>query len=168
VQATAPGGMPIGAPVVKTAKPDVLAVDFPIKPGDSRFDISYTMPYTPGQPYTGKVPSKDENTYLIAPNGITLTGDKLNDLGAEPRTQAHIYGLQGDTYKITLSGAEIAPPAAPDTEQAENSGPGIEQIMPRVNSKMPLILGLALGILAIGFVLLYRNDPKESNERSRR
>ena len=28
VKATAPGGMPLGAPVNKTAKPDVLAVDF--------------------------------------------------------------------------------------------------------------------------------------------
>jgi hypothetical protein len=83
VQATAPGGMPIGAPVVKTAKPDIFAVDFPVKPGETRFDISYTTSYTPGEPYAGKIPSKDENTYMIAPNGITLTGEKLNDLGAE-------------------------------------------------------------------------------------
>ena len=42
VKATAPGGMPLGAPVNKTAKPDVLAVDFAIKPGDTRIDVSYT------------------------------------------------------------------------------------------------------------------------------
>jgi hypothetical protein len=169
VQATAPGGMPIGAPVVKTSKPDVYAVDFPIKPGETRFDISYTAPYKLGEPYSGKVVSKDENTYLIAPNGVTLAGEKLNDLGAEPRTQAHIYGLQGDTYQITLTGAEVAPPGAPDTaEPADNSGPQIEQIMPRVNNQTKLILGLALGILGLGFALLYRTDTKESNERSRR
>jgi hypothetical protein len=174
VQATAPGGMPIGAPVVKTSKPDIFAVDFPIKPGESRFDITYTTPYTPGEPYSGKVVSKDENTYVIAPNGITLAGDKLNDLGAEPRTQAHIYGLQGDSYKITLTGSEVAPPGAPDTpaaDQVDNSGPQIEQIMPRVNNQTKLILGLALGILALGFTLHYRTDSKqlkESNERSRR
>jgi hypothetical protein len=162
---------------VKTAKPDIFAVDFPVKPGETRFDISYTTTYQAGEPYAGKIPSKDENTYLIAPNGITLTGEKLNDLGAEPRTQAHIYGLQGDTYKITLTGAEVAPPGAADTaEQAENSGPQIEQIMPRVNGKTTLILGLALGILGLGFAMLYRNHaatqtirgPKESDERSRR
>src|SRR3954447_23057681 len=62
VQATAPGGMPIGAPIVKTSKPDIFAVDFPIKPGETRFDITYTTTYTLGEPYAGKVVSKDENT----------------------------------------------------------------------------------------------------------
>jgi hypothetical protein len=171
VQATAPGGMPIGAPVVKTSKPDIFAVDFPIKPGDTRFDVTYTTPYTAGETYSGKIVSNDENTYLIAPNGITMKGDGLNDLGAEPRTQAHIYGLQGDSYKIALTGEEAAPPGAPDAasaDQSDNSGPQIEQIMPRVFNQAKLILGLALGILALGFALLYRTNPKESNERGRR
>ena len=46
--ATAPGGMPIGAPVNKTSKPDIYAVDFPVKPGETRFDLTYTVPYTEG------------------------------------------------------------------------------------------------------------------------
>src|ERR1044071_187796 len=69
VQATAPGGMPIGAGILKTSKPDIYAVDFAVKPGETRFDVNYSVPYTAGAPYAGKVPSKDENTYLIAPNG---------------------------------------------------------------------------------------------------
>ncbi len=169
VNATAPGGMPIGAPVVKTSKADVFAVDFPIKPGETRFDVTYSTPYVRGAPYEGKIVTEDENTYLIAPNGITLTGAGLNDLGAEPRTQAHIYGLPGKTYKIELSGEEAAAPDAGD--QGGDSGVQIEQIMPRVYGKAPLILALALGILALGLVLLYRAPAaalKESNERSRR
>jgi len=167
--ATAPGGMPIGAPVNKTSKPDIYAVDFPVKPGETRFDLTYTVPYTAGEPYEGKVVTKDENTYLIAPNGITLTGDGLTDLGAEPRTQAHIFGLSATSYKIQLTGAEAAPPAAA-ADQPESSGPQIEQIMPRVFNQAPLILGLALGILALGFAMLYRAEPaapspKEANER---
>jgi hypothetical protein len=179
VQATAPGGMPIGAGVLKTAKADVYAIDFAVKPGDTRFDVSYSLPYTPGEAYAGKVPSKDENTYLIAPNGITMTGDGLNDLGTEPRTQAHIFGLAANSYKITLTGTEAAPPAAAGAdpsgggEQADNSGPQIEQIMPRVYGQAKLILGLALGILGLGFALLYRSGPEarpagEPHERGRR
>ena len=167
--ATAPGGMPIGAPVNKTAKPDIYAVDFPVKPGETRFDLTYTVPYTTGEPYEGKVVTKDENTYLIAPNGITLTGDNLSDLGTEPRTQAHIYGVSGASYKIQLTGAEAAPPSAA-ADQPESSGPQIEQIMPRVYNKATLVLALALGILAVGFAMLYRAEPgapspKESHER---
>ena len=175
VKATAPGGMPIGAPVTKTSKPDIYAVDFAIKPGETRFDLTYSLPYTAGRPYECKIVTKDENTYLIAPNGITLTGENLTDLGAEPRTQAHIFGLKSDTYKIQLTGTEAAPPASGDTAagESDSSGPQIEQIMPRVYNNAKLILGLALGILALGFALLYRMNPqaaptKESNERGRR
>jgi hypothetical protein len=173
INATAPGGMNVSAPLNKTAKPDVWAVDFAIKPGDTRIDLTYSVPYTEGSDLAGKVVSEDENTYLIAPNGVTLKGDGLNDLGTEPRTQAHIFGLPAGlpsgppaTYKVQLTGAAVAVPGEPSAGDAsggdqatDDSGPRIEQIMPRVNSrKVPIIL-VALGILALGFVLLYRATP---------
>ncbi len=61
----------------KTAKPDIYKVDFPVKPGETRFDLTYTVPYTEGAPYDGKIVTKDENTYLIVPNGVTLEGDRI-------------------------------------------------------------------------------------------
>ena len=170
VKATAPGGMPLGAPVNKTAKPDVYAVDFAIKPGDTRIDVTYAAPYTEGADYAGKVVSKDENTYLIVPSGITLKGEGLNDLGAEPRTQAHIYGLTASNYKVQLTGSVAAAPADAAPEGGDDAGPRIEQIMPRVNSKTVPILAAALGILALGFALLYRAQAggQETHERGRR
>jgi len=161
VQATAPGGMPIGAGVLKTGKPDVLGVDFPVKPGETRIDVTYSLPYTAGAPFAGEIPSKDENTYLIAPNGVTLTGKGLNDLGTEPRTQAHIFGLPGRSYEITLTGAEAAAPSdASGGADAESSGPQIEQIMPRLYGQAKAIVGVALGILGLGFALLYRKGSE--------
>jgi hypothetical protein len=168
VKGTAPSGMPIGVAVLKTPKPDFYAVDFPIKPGESRIDITYTTPYTMGESYSGKIPTKDQNTYLIAPNGVTLAGDGLNDLGAEPRTKAHIFGLPANTYKLTLTGEEVAPAGETASDQ-DSSGPQIEQIMPRVYGQTGPILAIALGILALGFVLLYRNQStREPNEQRRR
>lgn len=174
VNATAPGGMPIPAATLKTGKPDTLAVDFPVKPGETRFDLTYTTPYNSGDEYLGKILTKDDNTYLIAPNGITLTGDHLSDMGTEPRTQAHIWGFAGNSFKIKLTGTEAAAPSDADASAAQgdssDNGPQIEQIMPRLYSKTVLILALALGILAVGFALLYRaptGAPKESNERGR-
>jgi hypothetical protein len=175
VKGTAPdgSGMAVPVPTDKTGRPDVYTAKFEIKPGETRLDLSYTVPFTTGQPYEGKIESKDDNTYLISPNGITLAGAHLKDLGTEPRTQAHIYGLLADSYKIQFTGTEAAAPAADaSADQAGNSGPGIEEIMPRIYGKVGLILTLALGILGLGFVLLYRAGPegavpKESNERGR-
>jgi hypothetical protein len=164
VQATAPGGAPIGAPVAKTSKPDVWSVDFPVKPGDTRFDITYTVPYTEGAAFAGKVLTKDENTYLIVPSGITIKAEGLNDLGTEPRTQAHIYGLSATSYNIQLTGSLA--PAAPEASAESEGAPRIEQAMPRVYTKAPLIFGCVLGILALGFILLYRASPP-NNPRTR-
>jgi hypothetical protein len=170
VQGTAPEGMPIGAAVSPSTTANVFKVDFPVKPGETRFDISYSMPYTDGAEYAGKVITKDENTYLIAPNGVTLEGEGLNDLGQEPRSQAHIYGLAASTYKIKLTGTPLAATTADTSGDQADNGPQIEQIMPRVYSKAVPIILLALGVLAVGFALLYRSKTgtgQESNERGR-
>jgi hypothetical protein len=168
---TAPDGMPVPIPTDKTSTPGVYTAKFEIKPGDTRIDLTYVAPYTTGAPLEGKIATKDDNTYLIAPNGVTLAGDRLADMGTEPRTQAHIYGLNDSSYKITLTGTEAAAPAAEaPADQPDNSGPQIEEIMPRVYNQSKLILVLALGILALGFVVLYRasDTAKESHERGRR
>jgi hypothetical protein len=171
VEVTAPGGMAIGAPMAKTSKADIYEVDYPVKPGETRFDLTYSVPYTAGQPYEGKIVTKDDNTYLIAPSGVTMTGEGLNDLGIEQRTQAHLFGFTGATYNIQLTGAPAASPADGAGAGDQDAGPQIEQIMPRLYDKAIPILAIAFGILALGFALLYRaqgNHPaKESNERGR-
>ena len=156
VQATAPGGMPLGAAVNRNPRTESYGVDFAVKPGDTRFDVSYTVPYTEGAEYSGKVLTQDENTYLIVPAGVALAGENLNDLGAEPKSQAHIYGLTGNTYKIKLTGAVAGDTGAADAQADSDAGPKIEQVLPRINRQAKLILGVTLGILALGFVLLYR------------
>jgi len=171
VQGTAPEGMPIPAAVAPTATPNVFKVDFPVKPGETTFEVSFTVPYTDGADYEGKVVTKDENTYLIAPNGVTLEAEGLNDLGVEPKSQAHIYGLAASTYKIKLSGGVAAAPADADAADPEaENGPQIEQIMPRLYSQTVPIILLALGVLAVGFAMLYRARTaagQETNERGR-
>jgi len=178
VNATAPGGMPLGTPVIRVSRNEnIFAADFAVKPGETRFDLTYTVPYKEGEPYAGRVVTKDENTYVIVPDGVTMTGENLNDLGTEPRTKAHIFGLSGSTYKVTLSGQSTA---APDTGADasggadSDAGPKIEQIMPRVFGQAKPIIALALGILALGFALLYRAQSpgtvaaKGSDARGRR
>jgi hypothetical protein len=175
VNATEPGGMPIAAELVKSAG-DISGIDFPIKPGETRIDITYSVPYTEGAAYQGKIVSKDGDTYLIAPNGVTLEGAGLNDLGLEPKTNAHIYGLPATAYKIKLTGTPLAAEnsgadASADSPDAADGSPQVEQVLPHISGEAKLILGLALGVLALGFAILYRAgsgpQAKETNERGR-
>ena len=170
--AAAPDGMAVPIPTGKTAASQIYAAKFEIKPGETRFDLNYAVPYTAGAEYAGKIVTTDENTYLVAPEGVTLAGAGLQDLGEEPRTHAHIFGLAANAYRIKLTGAVTASAAEPADSSADSqeSGSRIEVILPRVNAKAKLIVGLALAILGLGFVLLYRAQvpaAKETNERGR-
>jgi len=170
VGATPPGGQPLRQTSQKTEQADVYKINFAMRPGETRVDLTYTVPYQEGAPYAGKIVSKDENTYLIVPTGVTLKGDNLGDLGTEPRTQAHLYGLKGAEYNVQLTGA-VSPrntEATTDSVGNQDGAPPVQQIMPRLYGKVNIILPLALGILALGFVLLYRAPVKEMNERGRR
>jgi hypothetical protein len=169
VSATPPGGQPLQQVAQKTGQPDVFKINFPMRPGETRVDVTYTLPYKAGDPYAGKIPSKDDNTYLIVPEGITMKGDALSDMGQEPRTKAHIYGLKGTEYNVELAGTVSERNTDSDTSGADSSGqPPVQQIMPRLYTQTKLILPLALGILALGFVLLYRMPDKDTNARARR
>ena len=170
VSATPPGGQPLQQGVEKTGQANVSKINFPMRPGDSRVDLTYQVPYKEGTPYAGKIASKDDNTYLIVPSSVTMKGDNLSDLGQEPRTQAHLFGLKGSSYQVELTGS-----VSPRNTEADTSAPGandgqpqIQQVMPRVYSQVKIILALALGTLALGFALLYRMPDKETNGRARR
>jgi hypothetical protein len=168
VSATPPGGQPLQEVAQKTGRPDVFKINFPMRPGETRVDVSYTLPYKEGEDYAGKVPSKDDNTYLIVPEGITMTGDDLTDLNQEPRTKAHIYGLKGAAYKVELMGTVSERNTDSDAGVDTSGQPPVQQIMPRIYTETKLILPLALGILALGFILLYRTPDKDTNARARR
>jgi hypothetical protein len=169
VSATPPGGQPLQQAIQKTNQANVSKINFAMRPGESRVDLTYTVPYKEGAPYAGKVISKDDNTYLIVPSSITMKGDNLNDLGQEPRTQAHLFGLKGTSYQVELTGTVSPRNTEADTNGPANDGqPPIQQIMPRVYSQATVILALALGTLALGFALLYRMPDKETNGRARR
>lgn len=178
VNAQAPQGMPIRRAAEKTSQPNVYKVDFPIKPGETRIDVNYQMPFSSPGVYESKLLYKGGPTRLVAPAGVTLKGSQIESLGTEPRTQATIYDVKGAAYKIEIEGAGSL--RRSDAESAEDSGgPSIQQIMPRVYEKKTWILVLAFSILALGFTLLYRSQaPPETaaavtavrgkNERRRR
>ncbi len=186
--ATAPQGVALRRPADKTGQPNVYKVSFPIKPGESRIDLSYTVPSAPDGTFKGKVLASGP-TRLVVPNGVTLEGDKLTSIGQEPRTQANIYDLAGTAINVKINGtgtlSGLSEPAADAGDGGQS--PGIDQIMPRVFAQVKgdaglfeklgsvkWILLLTFAILALGFVLLYRQEApaltpaKEANDRRRR
>jgi hypothetical protein len=182
VNATAPQGMPIRQAADKTSTPDVYKVAFPIKPGETRIDLNYSLPFTEPGPFEGKILYKGGPTRLVAPNGVTVKGAGIVPLGQEPQTKASIYDVKASDFKIEITGAGSL--RSGDDSSDDSGGPTFEQVPPKVFGNMKWILALAFGILALGFTLLYRarvpekvpaasqakahSPAKEKNERRRR
>ncbi|MBI4908398.1 MAG: carboxypeptidase regulatory-like domain-containing protein [Acidobacteria bacterium] len=158
VMATAPNGMPVERATNPGKGENQYSVDFPIKPGDTRFQLIYEMPATAPMIYTGKLLHKEGTTRLVTPKGITLKGDGISELGREPATQALIYNLAKADYKVEIEGAgTLRDTPAAGGQGGEEEGPGIQEILPRIYTKLPVVLALVFAILLLGFLLLYRS-----------
>jgi hypothetical protein len=155
VTINAPGGMPIQRSAEKTNEKNVYKIQYPVKPGESRFDVSYSLP--PTESFSSKILHSDGVTRLVTPPAVTLEG--VESLGQEPQTKAHIYSAGDSAYTVQITGTgslRNAEPAAADDE--DQGQPQLEEKAARVYSRMDWVLGLAFAILGLGGVLLYRRS----------
>ena len=154
---TAPGGMPVPRPATKTAKAGMYKVDYPLKPGETRIEVTYTAPAA--TKFAGKIAASDAPTRIVTPSTVTLTGDGIESLGQEPQTQAHLYNLSGLDYNVLIDGTgamNLAPSNGESSEDEDNGAPKVVVAAARIYSRLGWVLGLAFGILALGGFALYR------------
>jgi hypothetical protein len=163
VTINAPGGMPIQRPAQKTNQENVYKVDYPIKPGETRFDLNYTVPVTSPLIFSSKILHTEGASDLVIPTGVTIKGDNLDLAGQEPKTQANIYRIKGNEYKVEVQGTGSLQQAEASTSGEDNGQPGIEEVKPRIYDRLYWILGIAFATLALGSVMLYRssNSPRK-------
>jgi hypothetical protein len=163
VTINAAGGMPIQRPAQKTNQPNVYKVDYPIKPGETRFDLNYTVPVSSPLIFSSKILHAEGSSDLVIPAGVTVKGDNLELAGQEPKTQANIYRIKGNEFKVAVEGTGSLTPAADASSGGEddNGAPTIQEVKPRIYDQLYLILGIAFATLALGSVALYRSSPKK-------
>lgn len=152
VNATAPQGMPIRRVADKTSEAGVYKLDFPIKPGETRIDLAYTLP--DASTFKSRFLVKADQTMIAAPNGVTVTGEGLVDKGKEPTTQASIFEVSGEEVDLKLEGQGELNPQGGDASGA----PTIEQVNARLYERLFVVTALAFAIMGVGFALLYRKS----------
>jgi hypothetical protein len=157
VTINAPGGMPIQRSAEKTNEKNIYKIQYPVKPGESRFDVSYSLPAS--TTFSSKVLHGEGVTRLVTPSTVTLAGEGVESLGQEPQTKAHIYGASGSDYTVQITGTGSLRNAEAAPADEEDSGqPQIEEKSARVYNRMEWVLALVLAILGLGGVLLYRRS----------
>jgi hypothetical protein len=171
---TAPGGLPIRrAPDPIANKPHQFKLDFPIKPGETRVELAWAMPFnTPGA-FEDHILSKSNLLRVVAPQGVEFKGDDLMLLGQEPQSKANIYQVKGPDLKFVIQGTGLFNQTDDSGGQGGGSGQNLSENLPKLYgllsanssflqsvSAVKWVLATVLGMLALGFILLYRKgDP---------
>jgi hypothetical protein len=162
VQITPPGGMPITRPAEAGRQKRTYRVDYPINPGETHFDIAYTLPAA--SELSCKVLETSAPLRLVVPNGVTLTGANLEPLGQEPSTQAIIYNVKGNSFTVKISGTgSLGQPDAAASDE-DTGQPRIQEVAPRLYDNLYMILALSFGILILGSILLYRRGAPKGGQ----
>ncbi|HEX4231955.1 MAG TPA: hypothetical protein VHZ07_25030 [Bryobacteraceae bacterium] len=157
-------GMPLPRTAEKTGQPNVYKVDYAVKPGQSEFDISYTLPATSPLKYQGRLVGikgmQQGPLRLIAPNGVTLAGRDIQSLGQEPKTQATIYNVVAkDDFSVDISGIGSLHGGDDATQVDTSDSPEVTEGKPPVYAHLPVLVALAFSILGVGLLLLFRTSP---------
>ena len=143
--ALAPGGMPVQAAPVPLPEKNHYTFLFPIRPGETRFQVSYHLPYTGKFTFTPRVSSATDTIAIMFPKSMTFTPDAnspFNAVNDEVNAQTFVARnvSPGQPLGFTLSGSGQLPrdSNSPDagSNQAQQS-PDSGQPVPETQNTMP-------------------------------
>jgi len=164
VQVQGPQGMPLPRAAEKTKEANVMQVNFPIKPGQTEFEVNYALPA--GSPFTfrGRVvgvkgmPSGPLR--LVVPTGVTLAGTDIEKVGTEPKTQATIYTVTAaDNFSTEITGTGALRQPGNEAAADDSESPEVTQGPPQIYHHLRWLVTLAFATLGAGLIVLFRTSP---------
>lgn len=180
--AKGPGGMPVSSSPIPTGEKGYYAFVFPVRPGETQFQITYHLPYNGSFQFTPKLSLPTQNLAVILPKSMTFAAGSssafqpINDdvnvqtfllRGIVP-SQAIAFTVSGNgsmpreaqAQGASAPGAEGGPASAEgDTRPGGGLGTPIDTPDPLNKYKWWILSGLAL-ILAIAAAFLLRAKPE--------
>lgn len=128
--ATGPGGMAVSNSPVPLGDKGHYAFIFPLRPGETRFQIGYRLPYNGSATLHAQVTLPAENVAVMLPKSMSFDGGKdFQALGADasgPGTQTWLATkVQPETpVAFTVSGTGSMPREQQNPQGGDNAGMG--------------------------------------------
>jgi hypothetical protein len=187
--AMGPGGMPVSSSPVPTGEKGYYAFVFPVRPGETRFQVSYHLPYNGSFNFTPKVSLQTQNVAIMLPKAMKFSSggsvpfQSINDdVNAQTFLARNVSPAQAMAFTVSGSGsmpresqgqgasdaagaAAAAGPEAGQPSAASDTRPGgglgnpIDTPDPLNKYKWWILSGLAL-ILAVAAAFLLRAKPE--------
>jgi hypothetical protein len=112
--ALAPGGMPVQASPVPLGEPNHYAFVFPIRPGETRFQITYHLPYNGSLKFAPRVMMPTDTIAIMMPKSMTFTPGQSSPYSAvTEETTAQTYVARSvqpsQALNFTISGTGQMP-----------------------------------------------------------
>lgn len=109
-QAIPESGMPVQSPPVPQSEKGKYAIEFPVRPGVTQFEVVYTLPYTGRLSVHPKLTMNADHYYVITAKGIKFASQGKS--GFQPTdvwpTDASITGVDVHTKENVAPGQELA------------------------------------------------------------
>jgi hypothetical protein len=148
--------VPIDRFPVPTDSPGVYRIDYPIRPGETKVGISYSVPY-PNKTYSlsYKLNSDIEGMTLYAVNpGMKFTSETLelgNGESVQGMTAYDVTGLtKGSSFRLTISGGE--PVSAATTGQGGGGGQSSIVILPAGAENVSIMVMVIVLLALLAFL----------------
>ncbi|MBB5338455.1 carboxypeptidase-like regulatory domain-containing protein [Tunturiibacter gelidoferens] len=124
--ALSPGGMPVQASPVPLGEPNHYAFIFPIRPGETRFQITYKLPYSGSLKFSPRVMMPTDTIAVMMPKSMTFKpGPSAPYTPVTEETTAQTYVARGvapsQALDFTVEGTGQMPR---DTGAAATAGEG--------------------------------------------
>lgn len=177
VQAKAPNGQPIAAEATPQAEKNRYAIAFPLRPGETQFQVQFTMPYSGTLKLDPKPLYPAQHVVVVLPKSMQFTAanpsqfQPMQDPNSSDTTVQVAQQTQaGQSLAFTISGTgtisdspqQVASGSTQtqgrDTRPGGGLGAPIDAPDPLQSFRLPILCGLAL-ILAIGAWVVMKRKP---------
>ena len=180
---TGPGGMPVTVAAVPSGAKDRYAYDFPIKPGQTRFEVNYKVPYSGLHEFSLKPESPLSELGVLLPKSMKFTGTApafSQDRDEEGLAVFFAKNVSANQeVKFSISGEGLIPNEAqggnPGQPTSESNGAPIPSSSGGTREALWFIVGALVILIGGGAFLMWRksvsakavSDPKANKAASK-
>lgn len=97
--AKSPGGQPVASAASPAGQKNVYAFGFPLRPGETQFQVSYHMPYSGEASFTPKPLAEVQHFVVMTPKGISF----------EPKDAQQFKSMPDDTGSTIMVATNVKP-----------------------------------------------------------
>lgn len=168
--AAGPGGMPVKSAPVPGSEPNRYAFVFPLRPGETRFQVSYTLPYDgKTKTFEHRLFYPYENVAVMLPKSMQFSSSAVpfRPTGEDPSVSILLANaVPATSMSFTFSGTGEFPPDPQEAAQTPGEqprpggglGPPSQQPNPLQKYQWWIFGGIAAA-LAIGAVVIASRKP---------